>query len=114
MFEQLSEQLMAQGGGWGPSSLWEGLSMAFGVGLPRGSLAGFILAVINAAVMLAGIVALGAIVYGGFRYITAGGDERNIQQAKLIVTYAVVGLLVIILAAVIVNFVIFAGAGAGG
>jgi hypothetical protein len=77
-------------------------------------LPGVLLVIINTFLLLASVLALAFIIIGGFRYITSSGNQEDVEQAKKTVTYAVVGLLVIILAAVIVNFVIFAGAGAGG
>jgi len=42
------------------------------------------------------------------RYITAQGDEDAIEAAKNTVIYAVIGVVVIALSAVIVNFIIVA------
>lgn len=45
----------------------------------------------------AGIVVL-FIIIGGFLYITSAGDEKKAEQGKNTITYAVVGLVVILLA----------------
>ena len=37
--------------------------------------------------------------------VTAGGNEEQIAKAKKIITYAVIGLIIIILSFAIVNFV---------
>lgn len=83
------------------------------VGLPTAPLEQLILNIINTALILAGVIALGFLVYGGFRYITSRGDEGEVQEAKNTIVYAVVGLVVLGIAAAIVNFVIQAVTGAG-
>lgn len=76
------------------------------VPLPGAPLPLLILWVINTVLVLAGVVALGFLVYGGFKYITARGDEQETTEAKQTITGAVIGLVVIGIAAAIVNFVI--------
>lgn len=56
--------------------------------------------------MIAGIVAIIVIIFGGIRYATSGGDSSSVQSAKNTVQYAVVGLVVVIMAAAITDFVI--------
>lgn len=63
--------------------------------------------------MVAGIVAVFAIILGGIRYVTANGDSSQISAAKNTITYAVVGLIVVIVAAAITSFVIQGVTGAG-
>lgn len=36
------------------------------------------------------------LVFGGFRYLTAGGDEKAVDAAKKIMTNAIIGLLIIV------------------
>jgi len=65
-----------------------------------------IIAVINALLVLAAIAAVVFMIIGGVRYVTSQGDEDAVEQAKNTVIYAIIGIIVIILAAVIVNFFI--------
>jgi hypothetical protein len=37
------------------------------------------------------------VVYGGFRYVTAGGNEDSAKSAKKIILNSIIGLVVIIL-----------------
>ena len=53
-----------------------------------------------------GSIAVIVIVYGGFRYVTSAGDSSKIAAAKNTILYAVIGLIIAILAFAIVNFVI--------
>ncbi|USN96556.1 MAG: hypothetical protein H6797_05865 [Candidatus Nomurabacteria bacterium] len=55
---------------------------------------------------IAGIVAVLAIIIGGVRYVGANGDSSQIQAAKNTITYAVVGLIVVIMAAGITQFIL--------
>lgn len=64
--------------------------------------------VINWFLVLVGVLALGFIVYGGFLYITSHGDENQVEQAKKIITYAVIGIVMIGISYAVVQFVISA------
>lgn len=55
---------------------------------------------------IVGIIAVVMIIVGGVKYITSGGDSGNIQSAKNTIMYAVIGLVVVALAQIIVNFVL--------
>jgi hypothetical protein len=46
------------------------------------------------------------LIYGGFKYITSGGDESGAKSARNTIIYAVVGLVIVALAQFIVKFVI--------
>lgn len=60
----------------------------------------------NWAYTVAGIVAVAFIVKGGFEYVISRGDPGKIQKATREIIYAVVGLIIAILAAAITAFVI--------
>lgn len=53
-----------------------------------------------------GIVSVIMIIYGGFRYITSGGDSAGVTSAKNTILFAIVGLVFVALAQIIVKFVI--------
>ncbi|MEK7538198.1 MAG: hypothetical protein AAB619_04480, partial [Patescibacteria group bacterium] len=50
-------------------------------------------------------IAVTMIIYGGFTWLTAAGNEENVEKAKRIISAAVIGLIVILLAWAIVIFV---------
>lgn len=75
-------------------------------GTATGDLAQVILRIINYVLAIVGIVALAYLVYGGFMYITSAGNEDKVEAAKQIIINAVIGIVVIGVAAAIVNFVI--------
>lgn len=53
-----------------------------------------------------GIIAVVIILYGGFLWMTAAGNEDKVATAKKVIIAGAIGLAVIISAYVIVNFVI--------
>lgn len=53
-----------------------------------------------------GLVAVIMILIGGFQWMTAGGNEEKIASAKKIISAAVIGLIVVLLAWAIVIFVV--------
>lgn len=61
---------------------------------------------LSGAMYAVGIVAVIAVIYGGYLYMTASGNENQKTKAKSVLTWAVIGLVVVILAAVVVNVVI--------
>ena len=61
---------------------------------------------VNIMLFAVGILAVIMIIWGGIRYVLSGGDSGAVSSAKKTILYAVVGLIVAILAYAIVNFVI--------
>src|SRR3989338_6683642 len=77
-----------------------------GTGLPNDtSISGFIMKIINIALAVAGLIAVLFLIIGGFRYITSAGNEETAEQAKKIITNAIIGIVVIILSFVIVRVI---------
>ena len=62
--------------------------------------------VFNTAYAFAGLVAVAFIIYGAVTYVTSAGNAAKIQKAKNAILWAVVGLIVVLLAAAITWFVI--------
>lgn len=60
--------------------------------------------IINALLVIVAIVAIVFLIVGGLRYITAQGDEDAVAQAKNTVIYVIIGIIIILLAVVIINF----------
>lgn len=65
----------------------------------------FITNMINIATVIAGSAAAACLVWCGFAYFTAGGDMGKLERAKGIFKNAIIGLIIILAAAVIVNVV---------
>lgn len=97
-----------------PVASAEGLGAPPKVGLPTSSLPEIILMIVNYGLVLVGVLALAYMVYGGFLYITSHGDSNQVDTAKNIIIYAVIGIVVIGVAAALVNFVVMGVLSAGG
>jgi hypothetical protein len=67
---------------------------------------GLIQTVVNVLLFLLGAIAVIMIVIGGIKYTTSNGDSSAVTSAKNTILYAVVGLIVALMAYAIVNFVI--------
>jgi hypothetical protein len=62
--------------------------------------------VVNILLYVLGAIAVIMIVIGGIRYTTSNGESSQITSAKNTILYAVIGLVVAVLAYSIVNFVL--------
>lgn len=62
--------------------------------------------VINAAIVLSGIVALFFMMWAGYKFIMSQGDAEAISTARQTFLYAVIGIFFVIFAFVIFNFVL--------
>lgn len=51
---------------------------------------------VKAAIMFSGAVAVILIIYSGVRFITSGGDPKNVAGARQIMTYAIIGLVIVL------------------
>jgi hypothetical protein len=67
---------------------------------------GIVLQAASLIAVVAGVTAVIMIAIGGFMMITAGGDSQKVGTARKTIIYAVVGLVVIILARSIIGFVV--------
>jgi len=61
--------------------------------------------VIRWSLGLLSLVAITVVLYGGFTWMTAAGNEEKISKAKKILTYSVIGLVIILSAFVLVSTV---------
>jgi heme/copper-type cytochrome/quinol oxidase subunit 2 len=62
--------------------------------------------IINVALSLLGIVVLVIIIYGGFLWMTAGGNDDKVSEAKKWIFGGIIGLVIILSAYAIASFVI--------
>ena len=62
--------------------------------------------VTNTILYIVGIIAVIMLIVGGIKYITSGGDSKKVTDAKNTVLYAIIGLVICLLAFAIVNFVV--------
>jgi hypothetical protein len=65
---------------------------------------------INALIVLSGVVAVFLIMYAGYQYLTSQGDQEKVQAARKTLTFTIIGLVIVVFAFFILRFiVIFTG-----
>jgi archaellum component FlaF (FlaF/FlaG flagellin family) len=65
---------------------------------------GIVTLIINIMLFLVGILCVIMIIFGGIRYVTSTGDKGRVDGAKNTIVYAVVGLVIAIVAYALVNW----------
>jgi len=62
--------------------------------------------IVNILLFIIGAISVIMLIYGGIRYTISAGDSGSVTAAKNTILYAIVGLVIAILAFAIVNFVL--------
>lgn len=60
---------------------------------------------INIALIFCGIVAVAFIIVAGFKLQQSGGDTKQVESAKGTLTYAIIGLILVLLSFFIINLI---------
>lgn len=82
-----------------------------GINAPSNSdeIAGFIwkivLNIIEMAIIIVAYIAVFFILYGGFLYLTGGGNSSQLEKARKSITNAVIGLVIAMASVGIINFI---------
>ena len=53
-----------------------------------------------------GIIAVVVILFGGFKWMTAGGNEDRVADAKKLIVAGIIGLIIVLAAFAIVQFIV--------
>ena len=61
--------------------------------------------VVNTVLFIVGAVAVLMLIVGGVRYVISSGNQEQVTAAKNTIVYALVGLIIAILAFAIINFI---------
>ncbi|MFA5131665.1 MAG: hypothetical protein WC467_04630 [Patescibacteria group bacterium] len=77
-----------------------------GTGLAQGDPREIIGRIINFALGFLGVIAVGLILFGGFKWMTAAGNEDKVSEAKQLLGAGVIGLIIILAAWAIATFII--------
>lgn len=64
--------------------------------------------VVTGALSIAGAIFFVMFLWGGVRYLTAGGSAEDVKKARQILTNAVIGMVIVALAYVLTYNVIYA------
>lgn len=79
------------------------------IGIPTGGLnpkgEEILSTTINLFLIVAVVLAVVFLLLGGIRWITSAGDQKAIEAARKQITYAIVGLIIVIAAFLIVNLI---------
>ncbi|MFA6511766.1 MAG: pilin [Patescibacteria group bacterium] len=75
------------------------------IGLGTADLKDTVVNIIQWVLGILALVAVVMIIIGGFQWMTAAGSEERIEKAKKIISSAVIGLIIVLLAWAIVIFV---------
>lgn len=94
---------LAEGAGKTESSAREECKNAEGYSID--AIWGWVYTIINWVLIAVGIICVVFIIIGGIRYATSGGDPEKVKSAKNTILYALIGLVIAILANVIVQIV---------
>ncbi|NQV00465.1 MAG: hypothetical protein HQ538_07030 [Parcubacteria group bacterium] len=62
--------------------------------------------IISYVIGIIGIILIVLIVYGGVLYATSSGNEEQIERGKKVLTYSIIGIVIVALSFVITNYVI--------
>ncbi|MBP5656611.1 hypothetical protein J6X15_03440 [Candidatus Saccharibacteria bacterium] len=96
-----------------PNPAQAGAEAARGNGMPAELVGtdGVFTKITNTVLYAVGIISVVMLIFGGLRYVISGGDSKKVTDAKNTIMYALIGLIISILAYAIVNFVINAVGG---
>lgn len=72
---------------------------------PGGFMATRIGKIIGAVLSFVGVIFMVLIVYGGLTWMTASGNEKQVEKAKNLIVQAVIGLVVVLAAYAITKFI---------
>ncbi len=64
-----------------------------------------ILRIINLSVGFVFVVLIFVLAVGGIKFLTSGGDQKNVQSARNLMTWAIVGIVFMALAWIILNLI---------
>ncbi len=96
----------------GPGSTGTSFASEIGLG-SSASLMEMIVRLIRTALGFLGIIAVCFVIYGGFKYMTSGGETKRVEDAKKIITNALIGMVIILFSFAIVQFILGVVVGAG-
>jgi len=75
-------------------------------GKPAGGFEAAIGGVIGSVMGLIGSILFVYLLYGGFRWMIAGGDSKAVTEAQAIIRNAIIGIAIVVFAYALANFVV--------
>ena len=74
-----------------------------GTGLPAGSIIGIVTNLMNWLLLFIGILGVIGFIIAGILYLTAAGDEEQIEKAKNAMVYSIIGIIVALLGVIVLQ-----------
>lgn len=71
-----------------------------------GNLPEFVIYIINLAVGFSALLAVIMIIVSGFKYIVSMGDEKKIASASKSLMFALIGMILVFIAPIVIQFVL--------
>jgi len=87
-------------------ALETGIDYGTATGLGTKDIREGVMSIVNVLLGFLGILAIIIILWGGFRWLTSGGNEEKVGEAKKIITAGIIGLGIIFTSYAIATFVI--------
>lgn len=81
------------------------VGQAYGADAPR-DIRMTVVDIIKIVLGFLGIIVVIIILYAGFKWMTAGGNEENVTEAKKMLTNGIIGLIIILSAYALATFII--------
>ncbi len=91
---------------FGGTTQGDGAAFASEAGLSSGNLVDTISSIIRMALGFLGIIAVVIILLGGFKWMTAGGNDDKVKKAKALIFQGIIGLVIVLSSYAIASFVI--------
>jgi hypothetical protein len=63
--------------------------------------------IVNAALTFVGVTAVIMLIYGGIKFINSGGDQKQTTEARKILTFAILGVVLVLGSFAIIYFIGF-------
>ena len=112
MFASMVAPVFAQVGGAAPDAGLSALNKDAGFG--NQDLYSTVGSLIHTVLKLVGVIAIILVIYGGFKWMTAGGSEEAVEEAKKILYSGAIGIVIILSAYALTTFVLSSIGGATG
>ena len=75
------------------------------IGIGNADLKKTVINILQLVLGLMSLIAVVMVILGGFTWLTAGGNEEKVEKAKKIISAAIIGLIIVLLAWAVVIFV---------
>ncbi len=76
------------------------------IGLFKGGIFAALASILNFVLLIGALIAFFFVLYGGFVYLTAGGDSAKAGTGRQIIVNAIIGILLIFLSLALVRYVV--------